>query len=698
MAAVGVLRTAKPRSDTVVMSGGLDHITPPIAMEPGALIDAVNFVQALNGGYRRIHGYERFDGTQAPSATTYVSLVLDAVSGAVAGDTLTATATGATYYILGSDGEEVYVYDLPDGAITPGDTVDINGGTYSVVEVVTSGAANLARHAELRYAAEERRRSVITAVPGVGRVIGIVGRADGGVVAFRDDGAGVAAAYSSSTSGWTAAPYSLQLEFDTGVAAIVAGDTITGATSGATAVVDEVIITSGAFDATTPAKGVLVISQLTGAFSVGENLDTASNTAAAVVARSEYTPSISLDSDLRFITYNFGGATSQTATYFVDRVAPGVFRYDGNSIVFVPVDTGGAPVSHIAAYKQRLYLAAASSLILSVVGEPFKYDAVEGAAEIAVGSDITNVLPERGTSSSSAVIVTTTDTINVLYGDSTSTWQLQTLSYDVGALPDTAVQVSGDVFFASDVGIHTVKTVKEYGNFAVYTVSKHISPLYDDIRPYIARAVADASTSQYKLYCSDSRVLVATVASADTVQNISFTLLDYRDYNSNSSPFAYVDMVKGDFGTARYFAPGYDYVYEVDRGRSFDGADIVAYFVTAFFYSSAPLLRKRYKRLWLSGVSEGYSEFVVQYDVSPSAYEGGNSREALIAAFPLGRWLDVSTWGQFVWSAGAAPDYRIDTPGAGKAISIMVKSASSISDPFTIQSATLQFTIGRLER
>lgn len=48
------------------LQGGLDLVTPPLAMPPGRMIAGENY-EPHPAGYRRIDGYERFDGRPAPS-------------------------------------------------------------------------------------------------------------------------------------------------------------------------------------------------------------------------------------------------------------------------------------------------------------------------------------------------------------------------------------------------------------------------------------------------------------------------------------------------------------------------------------------------------------------------------------------------------------------------------------------------------
>ena len=47
--------------------GGLNQEAPPLAMQPGELVDVANYECLASGGYRRIFGYELFDGQTTPS-------------------------------------------------------------------------------------------------------------------------------------------------------------------------------------------------------------------------------------------------------------------------------------------------------------------------------------------------------------------------------------------------------------------------------------------------------------------------------------------------------------------------------------------------------------------------------------------------------------------------------------------------------
>ena len=51
--------------------GGVNMVDPSLALKPGELVAAKNFEIDIRGRYRRVDGYERFDGQTLPSDITY---------------------------------------------------------------------------------------------------------------------------------------------------------------------------------------------------------------------------------------------------------------------------------------------------------------------------------------------------------------------------------------------------------------------------------------------------------------------------------------------------------------------------------------------------------------------------------------------------------------------------------------------------
>ena len=67
-------RQIKPsglQSDYFPFEGGLNMVEPALSMRAGELVSADNFEVDVRGRYRRVDGYERFDGQTLPSEITF---------------------------------------------------------------------------------------------------------------------------------------------------------------------------------------------------------------------------------------------------------------------------------------------------------------------------------------------------------------------------------------------------------------------------------------------------------------------------------------------------------------------------------------------------------------------------------------------------------------------------------------------------
>ena len=59
------------QSNYFPFEGGLNIVDPALSLNPGELVASKNFEIDIRGRYRRMDGYERFDGQTLPSAIVY---------------------------------------------------------------------------------------------------------------------------------------------------------------------------------------------------------------------------------------------------------------------------------------------------------------------------------------------------------------------------------------------------------------------------------------------------------------------------------------------------------------------------------------------------------------------------------------------------------------------------------------------------
>lgn len=168
------------------------------------------------------------------------------------------------------------------------------------------------------------------------------------------------------------------------------------------------------------------------------------------------------------------------------------------------------------------------------------------------------------------------------------------------------------------------------------------------------------------------------------------------DYSILSTHMNSVVSYVADTGQERIFG-GADngYVYELDKGTSFDGTAIDAHILMTFNYMKSPYIRKRYRRAVVQFKATGTVDVQIGYDLAYGRVEHavGNSTNVIGGGF----W-DSFTWDNFTWDVAYLQEFNIDTPGVGENISLIVKGSSNKDDAFTVHTVVVNYSIGRMQR
>lgn len=187
------------------LKGGLNLVTPPIQIPAGMCREAQNYELAIEGGYRRIDGYCRFDGRASPTDAVYYVLPC-AITGAIAvGNTVTGLTSGATGYVIAVVGTASVVITKLTGSFTASEDLQVAGVTQATMTALAAQGAASSNDLNWQYLnlAGDVYRADITAVPGSGKILGVV-RYNDVVYALRNNAGGTAAVlYKSTTGGWS---------------------------------------------------------------------------------------------------------------------------------------------------------------------------------------------------------------------------------------------------------------------------------------------------------------------------------------------------------------------------------------------------------------------------------------------------------------------------------------------------------------
>lgn len=679
------------KTDIVPLFGGLDLVTTPVLVPPGRLISSNNFEPDINGGYRRMPGIERYDGHDSPHESDYY--IADVVvTGIVAvGDTITGATSSATAKVVKViDYTHLLVTRVTGTFAAENFTISaaIQG---SISDININSALTNALHAEYKNIAADDYRTNIRAVPGSGYVRGVK-YFQGNVYAWRDNAGGTACImYQATASGWSAISFGRELQFTGAVGEIFEGDTVTGATSGATGIVKRALLRTGTW--TVSGVGTLVFDTITGAFQNGENIQVS---AVKKVVANGVDTAISLlpGGKMDFDIYNFSGSATTERLYFADGVNK-LSEFDGTRLV--PIRTGATPDTplFVKGHKNQLVSAINTDLIVSSIGNPYAYTAITGASDIAVGEVITGIKPQVGDFSAGAMVVTTKNKILVLYGNDTKDFNLVTYAPNNGGRSYT-LQNIGFAYFLEARGVTQMATSRNYGGFQMNVLTNIIQPYIDARLGLEMASCVIKSSNQYRLFFNDGTGLICQIVPdpAGTTAVGASMPFDYGDIVFNT-----IDSVVDASGTERVFGAATNgYVYELNVGTSFDGDAIQAHMILTFNNSKSPRLRKRYRRSILQFRSGSTATMRIGYDLSYGDGDASYGRSVEKTLYGAGGFWDSFIWENFTWDAAYAQQITVNSVGTGENISLVITNDSDQDEAFTVHTCFLHYTQGRLNR
>ena len=490
-----------------------------------------------------------------------------------------------------------------------------------------------------------------------------------------------------------------------GFGAVNVGDTLTGATSGSTAVVAAALLMTGTW-AVQPVGSFIVASQ-TGTFVSGEAI-----TDGGQLVGQATTGAVQIvlqpNGRYEFATDNFTGALTTAKMYGADGTNY-AFEFDGTT--YVPIITGlhtDTP-NYVCVWKNMLTLAYGSNVEVSGIGQPYSWTALTGAAVIALGDTCSGLLPQLGDQSGGALAIFTSGIVGrpgktfILYGNSIADFNLVIQSPDAGAVPHTAQNI-GFAYYLDTKGIAQINSTRNYGNFEISTLTRSVQPLIDSKRGLVTASCTVRSSNQYRLFFNDGTGLILFMQSSiSQYTNTPVTSVGgIMPFDMRADGSVYVNTVASAIdatGAERIFASGSDgYVYELERGTSQDGNNIKSHLFTAFNSSKSPRNRKHYHRTVLQATCTGTAEVTVGYTLSYGSADAADGLQTTQTLIGGGGWWDQFTWDNFVWDAQYLTDYEVDTPGDGVNLGLIIYGDTAIDLPYTISSGILHFTINRLER
>lgn len=693
------------KSKAFAFQGGINVMDSPSMIEPGQLLGCLNYEPGVRGGYRRFDGYERFDGHASPSDADYLAVQVDPAYLPPIGSVVNEVESGAAGELcyLDEDNHFLVLTKLQGTFRCDGSTLSV--AAYGDTPSIGPGYLNAGLTDQIassyflqKYLYLQASIGSVGGVNATGPVRGVVPYRDK-VYAFRDDastgeglaGNDTATMWVSTASGWAPVNLGIKVRFDHGVYSDamnppLEGALLHGATSGATFQLKRVVTQSGTWG--TDAAGFFIVSAITGNPVAGELLKDGDNVT-YMTYRSSAPQELKAGGVYEFRVHNFNASQNPSTgyrLYGVNGVDYG-FEYDSEDDVFVQIETGmdiDTP-DHLEVHAEYylFYSFPGGSIQNSGFQRPLEWTAILGADERAVGEDVTFMREDV----SSTLMIGTRRTIWMLTGTATENFQIKTYSTASGAVARTA-EMPGQLVFLEDRGLTGAQATPAFGNFEAATFTDKILDLLTRLlaTDTPVGAVVTRRKNLYRLIFASGAVLCLSVNAQGQfggwTQGIYPTAINgfYGGFALDGSRWYERAFLAAENG----------YVYEVDKGRSFDGGNIAHFLRVCYFDAGSPDIEKRWRRLQVDLQPEGLATLAISVDFNFGNL-AGQSNEPLDLVGNGGFW-DISTWDQFVWDAPRYSQAVMKVEGEGYNIGMFFAGNSNNEKSVTLYSASLQYS------
>lgn len=664
--------------ETIVLKGGLDQITPSLALPPGVAKEAINFECSITGGYSRIAGYERFDGRALPSAKAFLPVTVTTfINTPTLGEVLTGSISGATGYVASVQADSVCFCDVT-GTFAEGEML-LRGVVHIGVIQQTGVTANVKQSTEYAAAAADFARAGISAVPGEGPVRGVA-IFNSNVYAWRDNvGSTEMKMFEASGSGWLPVDLGYQVAFTNANINVTEGDTLTE--GGVTALVKRVVVETGTLLSGTNTGKLIIGSPTGGDFSAGA----ATSTGGGALTLSGIQTAITLQPGGRVETVigNFYGSASTTRMYGVDGVNK-AFEFD-TSGVYVPISTGASPDTpkHICVHRNHLFLSLYSSIMHSAIGNPYNFTITGGAGEIAVGDTITGMLNQPGSQSTDSLAVYGRGNTFVLYGTNSTNWSLTMFNRGVGGIDYTSQNITSS-FVLDDRGVMTLQTSLNYGNFNTASLTANIMPFITENAQMATASCVNIERAQYRVFFSNGKGLYVTMVNGQYFGSMPVEFADpvlciASDENASGMEITYFGSDNG-------------YVYRLDSGTSFDGTSINSYLRLNFDSIKSQRIIKRYRKCAIEMAGQGYTETQFGYQLGYNTAEKAQLGFSVYTQpFSVVYW-DQFTWDNFIWDGATLLPVECEMTGSAENVAVVIGNSTAYTNAFTVNSLTIHYT------
>lgn len=651
----------------IEFKGGLVTNLSPLQQAinaPGSARILRNYEPSIDGGYKRIQGYAKFDSSiMAPYGNPVVhgasqsgtTLIMGAIHTTPAvGDTLTIADVSGTYTISG-----ISDFDATNNRATVTLTGALNsspanGALVTFVTVTTENYAN-----------------------------GITYFNNKAVVALNAD------IVETAGSGYT------KINKPNYGTPLIDGASQTGTT-----------LVADAFDTFPQAGDVFTISGVDKTYTVTTTVSAysdASSKEVNIAINPTLASSPADNATITFISSDREGAintrfdiidfTGTKTLVLVDGVnAPAL--YNGTTFTVLdsaPSDVIGATV--VATHKNHIFYAKGRVLSFGAPLTTTDFQSGNGAGSIGLDNSIVSIKSFRD-----QLIVFTDSSIFRLNGDALATFNLQPITRDIGCIQTDSVQeIGGDVVFMAPDGLRLLSATERIGDFGLAPITKKIQGTFNDFVKLHTDffSLVIRNKSQYRLLgWNDSftrpnaqGILFTQFASPGEASVIDFA--ETRGIQATACASVYS-------GTTEFvlFAGKEGFLHRMENDTSsFDGNNIATTFATPFYPINDPRIRKTIYKAQFYLDPEGRVNFDLnlKFDFDESGAVVMPAVTFTNATSNASQFYGIAAYGTATYGAKLQKVFSAQTTGSGKTISAQFEADNNTDVPYALDALTLEY-------
>ena len=388
----------------------------------------------------------------------------------------------------------------------------------------------------------------------------------------------------------------------------------------------------------------------------------------------------------RFAKYNFNG-TEKIA--LVDGLNEPAIYDNATFTVLLDAPTDVIGATFVAEVKNHLFFAKGSTVTFTAPYTDTDFSVANGGGNINVGGTVTALAVFR-----QQLIIFTETSIHQLTGNTIADFNLQPITTDIGCIDsDTVQEIGGDVMFLGPDGLRLVSGTDRIGDFGLAVVSKTIQ---NTMTGFISANTSFTSCvirekSQYRILGFNTNI------TEENAQGILAT--QFAPQGGDNMAWAETRGIRANVADSNYnqntevvlFSHDDGYLYQMESGNSFDGANIKTTFATPHLPISDPRKRKTFYKLFLYTDPQGSVSFNVslkldfdsQGTIQPAPLSILNT-QGVVGFFGTG------TFGSTKFGTKLLKLFEAQVVGSGFTVSFQFDSDDT-NPPYSIDALTVEY-------